>query len=132
MRRSRQKVCFFAFFIYSDNKPKYVLTRKLDSIYDNGEILSAKRTLSKYVFVDDILREETLKYVEGCQAVSILSNSVIDDKMAASLKEMGVSFVTTRSTGIDHIHKDAVKKYSLSANPFLFISVYFCLFFCFF
>ena len=66
------------------------------------------RETPEYVFVDDILREETLKYVEGCQAVSILSNSVIDDKMAASLKEMGVSFVTTRSTGIDHIHKDAV------------------------
>ena len=73
------------------------------------------REAPEYVFVDDILREKTLKYVEGCQAVSILSNSVIDDKMAASLKEMGVSFVTTRSTGIDHIHKDAVKKYGLGA-----------------
>ena len=33
------------------------------------------REAPEYVFVDDILREETLKYVEGCQAVSILSNA---------------------------------------------------------
>lgn len=69
----------------------------------------------EYTYVDDILTEQTLPLVEGSEAVSILSNSQINETMAQALKEKGVKFITNRGTGVDHINAAAVKAAGLDA-----------------
>ncbi len=70
---------------------------------------------AEYAYIDDVLNQETIAQVEGSQAVSILSNSVIDEQMAAKLKNMGVSFVTNRGTGVDHIDAKAIAAQGMDA-----------------
>lgn len=69
----------------------------------------------EFIFVDDILKDETVSFTAGCDAVSLMSNSLVDDNMAKKLSENGVKYITSRSTGIDHLHKDAIRKYGLDA-----------------
>ncbi len=70
---------------------------------------------AEYAYIDDVLNQETIAQVEGSQAVSILSNSVIDEQMAAKLKNMGVTFVTNRGTGVDHIDAKAIAAQGMDA-----------------
>lgn len=69
----------------------------------------------KIDFADGVLDAAAMKQVAGYDAVSILSNSQIGEKEAKQLREAGVKYITTRSTGIDHIDRNALKQYGLKA-----------------
>lgn len=62
------------------------------------------------------LSAATMHLAEGCEAVSTLGRSTLDRDLLASLKAMGVRFVSTRTIGFDHIDIRAAHELGLRVS----------------
>lgn len=70
----------------------------------------------EFVYGSMFLNSSTVDETTGADAISIISNDCIDDEMAAALRKHGVRFITNRGTGVDHISKEALRKYGLECG----------------
>lgn len=50
------------------------------------------------------LNKQTLKLCAGCEGVSVLGRSSLDSELLAGLKKQGVSCISTRTVGYNHIN----------------------------
>jgi len=57
--------------------------------------------------ISNRLSMETVPYAEGKQAVIVFTNDDVSQQVIGQLAKMGVKYIATRSTGTDHIDKDA-------------------------
>ncbi len=62
-----------------------------------------------------VIRQEPLtlenaELVRGCQGISILGQSRMDEKLLEKLRELGVVCLTTRTVGYNHIDLEAARK----------------------
>lgn len=54
-------------------------------------------------FISDRLTEETVSYSKGKDAVLVFSSDDLSEPIIKDLKKIGVKYIVTRSTGMDHI-----------------------------
>lgn len=66
-------------------------------------------------FTEGILDIYSISKVKGFEAVWIMTNSQIGEKEAKVLKEHGVKYIVTRSTGYDHLDLAALKTHGIKA-----------------
>lgn len=66
-------------------------------------------------FMDGILELSNMDCVKGFDGVSILTNSQIGYEEAQQLHANGIKYVTTRSTGADHLDKTALRHFGIKA-----------------
>ena len=62
-----------------------------------------------------VIRQEPLtlenaEFARGCQGISILGQSRMDEKLLEKLRELGVDCLTTRTVGYNHIDLEAARK----------------------
>ena len=69
----------------------------------------------EYRFIDGILTPETVKLAEGCDAVSILTNSIVTEELAEALSKAGIRYLTNRAAGKDNLAPEILRKYHLDA-----------------
>ena len=67
------------------------------------------------------LNEDTLPFVKGKEALLVFNEDFVDAKLIAGLKEMGIKYIATTSSGTSHIDLKAASAAGLKiANvPFL-------------
>jgi D-lactate dehydrogenase len=66
-----------------------------------------------FTFAKTPLNEETVDQVEDCEALILVTNCQVNEKVVERLAQKGVKFLATRSAGSDHVDYAAVKKYGL-------------------
>lgn len=49
------------------------------------------------------LNQDTLPFVKGKEALLVFNEDLVDDKLIAGLKEMGIKYIATTSSGTNHI-----------------------------
>lgn len=59
---------------------------------------------------------DTVPLVRGCEGVSVLGHSVLDEEVIKALEKAGVRFVATRTIGFNHIDLNAAKKYGIRVS----------------
>lgn len=59
---------------------------------------------------DEPITEESAKLAQGCKCISINHTSVINSSLLDELSERGVSYISTRSIGYDHIDLEYAKR----------------------
>lgn len=69
--------------------------------------------IEKVKFVDGVLTLNRMDETIGFDAVWIITNSIIHENEARELEKRGVKYIVTRSTGIDHLDIDALKKHHI-------------------
>lgn len=62
------------------------------------------------------LDDDSINIAKGCQGVSILGNSKLDESIIKKLADMGISCVSTRTIGFDHMDVMAAKKYNITLS----------------
>lgn len=62
------------------------------------------------------LSTNTLSLVQGCEGVSVLGHSRLDEEVIKALDKAGVKFVATRTIGFNHIDLNAAKKYGIRVS----------------
>lgn len=61
------------------------------------------------------LNEGTVDEVKDCEAIIVMTNCQVNEKVIQVLAQKGVKYVATRSAGSDHVDYAAIKKYGLHA-----------------
>lgn len=88
----------FAFYgLWEDERPRL-------------QELSEKYGFS-YAATDEVLSEDNAKLSEGCDGVSVLGKSAVDEKLLGMLAGYKIRFLSTRSIGYNHIDLRAAKKF---------------------
>lgn len=59
---------------------------------------------------------ETTDQAEGCQCISIITNTFITKEMLDRYKELGVRFISTRTVGFEHIDVEYAKKIGIGVG----------------
>ncbi|SHO44374.1 D-isomer specific 2-hydroxyacid dehydrogenase family protein [Anaerocolumna xylanovorans] len=59
------------------------------------------------------LNKQTLKLCAGCEGVSILGRSSLDEELLAGLKKQGTGYISTRTIGYNHIDARFAKEIGL-------------------
>ena len=63
-----------------------------------------------FVFAKAPLNEETVQEVQDCEALILLTNCQVNEKVAEELSKRGVKYLACRSAGTDHVDYTAVKR----------------------
>ena len=67
------------------------------------EAIRSERPELDLVLVEEGLNKDSLHMAEGADGVSVLGTSKVNAEILKALKEMGISHVSTRTIGFDHI-----------------------------
>lgn len=70
----------------------------------------SKETGVEIVWTKEPLLNETLSLAEGCDGISILGYTRVDEDYLKKLKDMGIMHVSTRTIGFDHIDVKKAKE----------------------
>lgn len=63
--------------------------------------------------ISNPLNLETTNYAEGKDAIIVFTNDDVNAGVIAKLAKLGIKYIITRSTGTDHIDKQAAEKYNI-------------------
>lgn len=66
-------------------------------------------------FEEGILSLNNIDVVKGFQIVWIITNSIIGEMEAEKLEQYGVKYIVTKSAGVDHLDKEALRKHNILA-----------------
>lgn len=66
-----------------------------------------------FEFAGAPLNEGTVGEVKDCEALILLTNCQVNEKVAQALSEKGVKYLACRSAGTDHVDYAAVKKFGM-------------------
>ena len=64
----------------------------------------------------EVLTMENVSVAEGCRQVTILGMSRVGEEILVRLKEMGVTRLSTRTIGCDHIDMEAAKRVGIQVS----------------
>lgn len=62
------------------------------------------------------LTKENLSLVQGCEGVSVLGHSLLNEELIKALSKAGVKYISTRTIGFNHIDLVAAKKYNIKIS----------------
>ncbi len=68
------------------------------------------------VRVPESPNEQNAHLAEGCQQVTVITDSPVTEEMIRIYSECGVGLITTRTIGADHIDLEAAKKYGIAVS----------------
>jgi D-lactate dehydrogenase len=66
--------------------------------------------------ISNALSLETIIYAEGKNAVIVFTNDDVSAPVINKLAEMGIKYITTRSSGTDHIDKEEAAKFNIKLS----------------
>lgn len=70
----------------------------------------------EFSFCHESLNKETIELIGNIEAVSIFVNDKVDADMSEMLRNAGVKFLISRSTGMDHIDQNACRKMGIKVE----------------
>lgn len=68
----------------------------------------------EFVFFDQRLNDETARLAQGCQAVCVFVNDVVDAAVLSQLSELGINLVALRCAGFNNVDLEAAEKLGIS------------------
>ncbi|RWY53767.1 2-hydroxyacid dehydrogenase [Mucilaginibacter gilvus] len=66
--------------------------------------------------ISNPLNSETTNYAEGKNAIIVFTNDDVNADVIEKLAGLGIKYIITRSTGTDHIDKEAADKYNIKVS----------------
>lgn len=78
-------------------------------LYDEAE----KQGGLTFDFAKAPLNESNVDEVQDCEAIIVMTNCQVNEKVVEMLAKKGVKYIATRSAGSDHVDYAAVKKYGM-------------------
>jgi lactate dehydrogenase-like 2-hydroxyacid dehydrogenase len=78
--------------------------------YERESLARANQKKHDITLIFNSLNLETAAFAAGKQAVLVYSTDDVSAKVMDRLAELGVKYITTRSTGTDHLDKEAARR----------------------
>lgn len=78
--------------------------------YEKELLIKANKKKHDITLISNRLTIETISYAEGKDAVLVFSCDDVSATVIQKLKELGVKYIATRSTGTDHIDLDEARR----------------------
>ncbi|MGY4537637.1 D-lactate dehydrogenase [Mucilaginibacter sp. UYNi724] len=66
--------------------------------------------------ISNPLNSDTTNYAEGKDAIIVFTNDEVNATVIKKLAGLGIKYIITRSTGTDHIDKEAANKYNIKVS----------------
>ncbi|MET3977461.1 D-lactate dehydrogenase [Mucilaginibacter sp. UYP25] len=66
--------------------------------------------------ISNPLNSDTTNYAEGKDAIIVFTNDEVNTAVIEKLAGLGIKYIITRSTGTDHIDKEAADKYNIKVS----------------
>lgn len=66
--------------------------------------------------ISNPLNSDTTNYAEGKDAIIVFTNDEVNAAVIKKLAGLGIKYIITRSTGTDHIDKEAANKYNIKVS----------------
>ncbi len=65
------------------------------------------------VLEESLLDHENLREAEGCEAIMVRGNCLVDERALQQFQKMGLKYILTRTAGYNHIDLNAAKAYGV-------------------
>lgn len=84
--------------------------------FEKEYLAKANQKKHDITLISNPLNPDTTSYAEGKDAVIVFTNDNVNANVIANLAGRGVKYIITRSTGTDHIDKEAADKYNIKVS----------------
>ena len=81
--------------------------------FEKEFLAKANQKKHDITLISNALNQHTVIYAEGKDAVIVFTNDDVSAKVIEKLAALGIKYIATRSTGVDHIDKEAAAKYNI-------------------
>lgn len=81
--------------------------------FEKEFLAKANQKKHDITLISNALNQHTVIYAEGKDAVVVFTNDDVSAKVIEKLAGLGIKYIATRSTGVDHIDKEAAAKYNI-------------------
>ena len=77
------------------------------------KFFEGSRNAVEFVFIKEALTKETAALAKGCKGIVIFTSDDASANVLYILKDIGIDFIVTRSTGADHIDVNVADKLAI-------------------
>jgi D-lactate dehydrogenase len=84
--------------------------------FEKEYLAKANQKKHDITLISNALSMETTVYAEGKDAVIVFTNDDVSAPVVNKLAELGIKYITTRSSGTDHIDKQEAAKYNIKLS----------------
>ena len=81
--------------------------------FEKEFLAKANQKKHDITLISNALNQHTVIYAEGKDAVIVFTNDDVSSKVIEKLAGLGIKYIATRSTGVDHIDKEAAAKHGI-------------------
>ncbi len=84
--------------------------------FEKAYLAKANQKKHDITLIANALSLDTANYAEGKEAIIVSKNDNVSAKTIEKLAEIGIKYITTRSTDTTHIDTESAKKYGLKLS----------------
>jgi D-lactate dehydrogenase len=84
--------------------------------FEKEFLAKANQKKHDITLISNPLNSDTTNYAEGKDAVIVFTNDEVSAEVIDRLAGLGIKYIITRSTGTDHINKEAAEKHGIKVS----------------